>query len=280
MRPLISNVPSKSLILPNFHILSGMVSCAFQSSKLLFSNFNELILTVFTLSHPAWIIYMFNFNSKVKSQHATMPFKYFRVRLIASYVKSPNYPSITLTVTSIMNRLMTSLDRQWAFLSWPIILVYLFVLQKTTQLKRMLESSNLEFIMEAHNGLSAKIVQEAGAWFSVKLWHVKAFQTSCIGTWPLKTSEFGQVTVQRLSENCNLGLAFCYSWVSITSWYSQFWLVNLRDNKCARIIAQACTFDENDHESTCWNHQENEQYRLRCLQPIFWSKTTVMTIFT
>ncbi|XP_028410368.1 phosphoenolpyruvate phosphomutase [Dendronephthya gigantea] len=33
---------------------------------------------------------------------------------------------------------------------------------KTTQLKRMLESPDLEFIMEAHNGLSAKIVQEAG----------------------------------------------------------------------------------------------------------------------
>lgn len=34
--------------------------------------------------------------------------------------------------------------------------------KKTTQLKRMLESPELEFIMEAHNGLSAKIVQEAG----------------------------------------------------------------------------------------------------------------------
>lgn len=34
--------------------------------------------------------------------------------------------------------------------------------RKTTQLKSMLESSELEFIMEAHNGLSAKIVQETG----------------------------------------------------------------------------------------------------------------------
>ncbi|XP_001629439.3 phosphoenolpyruvate phosphomutase [Nematostella vectensis] len=34
--------------------------------------------------------------------------------------------------------------------------------RKTTQLKNMLESPELEFIMEAHNGLSAKIVQEAG----------------------------------------------------------------------------------------------------------------------
>ncbi|KXJ28999.1 phosphoenolpyruvate phosphomutase [Exaiptasia diaphana] len=33
---------------------------------------------------------------------------------------------------------------------------------KTTQLKSMLESPDLEFIMEAHNGLCAKIVQEAG----------------------------------------------------------------------------------------------------------------------
>lgn len=35
-------------------------------------------------------------------------------------------------------------------------------LQKTTQLKKMLQSPDVEFIMEAHNGLSAKIVQEAG----------------------------------------------------------------------------------------------------------------------
>lgn len=34
--------------------------------------------------------------------------------------------------------------------------------RKTTQLKNMLESPDLEFLMEAHNGLSAKIVQEAG----------------------------------------------------------------------------------------------------------------------
>lgn len=35
-------------------------------------------------------------------------------------------------------------------------------LRKTTQLKNMLTSPKLEFIMEAHNGLTAKIVQEAG----------------------------------------------------------------------------------------------------------------------
>ncbi|KAL9981177.1 hypothetical protein ACROYT_G009847 [Oculina patagonica] len=34
--------------------------------------------------------------------------------------------------------------------------------KKTTQLRKMLESPELEFIMEAHNGLSAKIVEEAG----------------------------------------------------------------------------------------------------------------------
>ena len=34
--------------------------------------------------------------------------------------------------------------------------------RKTTQLKEMLESRQLEFIMEAHSGLSARIVQEAG----------------------------------------------------------------------------------------------------------------------
>ena len=38
----------------------------------------------------------------------------------------------------------------------------LTICQKTTQLKKMLTSKDLEFIMEAHNGLSAKIVQEAG----------------------------------------------------------------------------------------------------------------------
>jgi phosphoenolpyruvate phosphomutase len=36
------------------------------------------------------------------------------------------------------------------------------MLKKTTQLKQMLQSDQLEFIMEAHNGLSAKIVEEAG----------------------------------------------------------------------------------------------------------------------
>ncbi|XP_065190128.1 phosphoenolpyruvate phosphomutase-like [Sycon ciliatum] len=34
--------------------------------------------------------------------------------------------------------------------------------KKTTQLKNMLNSSELEFLMEAHDGLSAKIVEEAG----------------------------------------------------------------------------------------------------------------------
>ena len=33
---------------------------------------------------------------------------------------------------------------------------------KTTQLRTLLESSSLEFLMEAHNGLSARIVEEAG----------------------------------------------------------------------------------------------------------------------
>jgi phosphoenolpyruvate phosphomutase len=35
-------------------------------------------------------------------------------------------------------------------------------MKKTTQFKQLLQSKNPEFIMEAHNGLSAKIVQEAG----------------------------------------------------------------------------------------------------------------------
>ncbi len=35
-------------------------------------------------------------------------------------------------------------------------------MKKTSQLKQMILSKNLEFIMEAHNGISAKIVEEAG----------------------------------------------------------------------------------------------------------------------
>jgi phosphoenolpyruvate phosphomutase len=35
-------------------------------------------------------------------------------------------------------------------------------MKKTTQLKQLIRSQELEFIMEAHNGLSAKIVEEAG----------------------------------------------------------------------------------------------------------------------
>jgi phosphoenolpyruvate phosphomutase len=35
-------------------------------------------------------------------------------------------------------------------------------MKKTTQLKQIITSTNLEFIMEAHNGLSSKIVEEAG----------------------------------------------------------------------------------------------------------------------
>src|SRR5512143_2208374 len=36
------------------------------------------------------------------------------------------------------------------------------VMKKTTQFKQLLNSNQLEFLLEAHNGLSAKIVEEAG----------------------------------------------------------------------------------------------------------------------
>ncbi|MDD4973763.1 MAG: phosphoenolpyruvate mutase [Bacteriovorax sp.] len=36
------------------------------------------------------------------------------------------------------------------------------IIRKTTQLRNMLNSSELEFLMEAHNGMSAKIAEEAG----------------------------------------------------------------------------------------------------------------------
>lgn len=35
-------------------------------------------------------------------------------------------------------------------------------LRKTTQLKNMIKSSQLEFLMEVHNGMSAVIVEETG----------------------------------------------------------------------------------------------------------------------
>ena len=44
------------------------------------------------------------------------------------------------------------------------------MISKTKQFKNMIMSNNLEFILEAHNGLSAKIVEEAagfkGIWGS------------------------------------------------------------------------------------------------------------------
>ncbi|XP_053375172.1 phosphoenolpyruvate phosphomutase isoform X2 [Mercenaria mercenaria] len=58
--------------------------------------------------------------------------------LSATGVKSPNVVSVS--------RLMSSQGRE----------------RKTTQLKKMLTSPDLEYIMEAHNGLSARIVEEAG----------------------------------------------------------------------------------------------------------------------
>ena len=36
------------------------------------------------------------------------------------------------------------------------------MIKKTTRFRSLLNSKNLEFIMEAHNGISAKIVEEAG----------------------------------------------------------------------------------------------------------------------
>jgi phosphoenolpyruvate phosphomutase len=36
------------------------------------------------------------------------------------------------------------------------------MINKTTQFKNLLHSNQLEFLMEAHNGLSAKIVEETG----------------------------------------------------------------------------------------------------------------------
>lgn len=62
-----------------------------------------------------------------------------------------------------MNSLCFKLGRQFA--SAPLK-------RKTTQLKELLHSPNLNFIMEAHNGLSAAIVEEAGFkgifFFSIK----------------------------------------------------------------------------------------------------------------
>mgnify|MGYP003685949799 CR=1 FL=1 len=35
-------------------------------------------------------------------------------------------------------------------------------MKRTTQFKQLLQSSELEFLLEAHNGISAKIGEEAG----------------------------------------------------------------------------------------------------------------------
>ena len=49
--------------------------------------------------------------------------------------------------------------------SSKLFIILFALLQKTTKFKQMLNSQNLEFIMEAHNGISARIVQEAGTCF-------------------------------------------------------------------------------------------------------------------
>lgn len=41
--------------------------------------------------------------------------------------------------------------------------------KKTTRLKEMMQSKHVEFLMEAHSGLSAKIAEEAGTPLSEKL---------------------------------------------------------------------------------------------------------------
>lgn len=70
--------------------------------------------------------------------------------------------------------------------------------RKTEQLRDMIRSSELEFIMEAHNGLSAKIVQEAG--FKVRAW-------LCAREWANRACH------ARAVRCCNLGSrAFAADW--------------------------------------------------------------------
>ena len=38
----------------------------------------------------------------------------------------------------------------------------IILMKKTTQLKTLIQSNKLEFLMESHNGLSAKIAEETG----------------------------------------------------------------------------------------------------------------------
>ena len=61
-----------------------------------------------------------------------------------------------------MNTMLSYSLKMSAGLSKPLMFYFNFVLQKTTKLKQMLNSPDLEFIMEAHNGMCARIVQEAG----------------------------------------------------------------------------------------------------------------------
>lgn len=61
-----------------------------------------------------------------------------------------------------MNRLFAPSTMRLAPLASPLRCMSTTAARPTTVLKGMLQSDELEFIMEAHNGLSAKIVSEAG----------------------------------------------------------------------------------------------------------------------
>lgn len=62
--------------------------------------------------------------------------------------------SSTLLKTLAKNKSLLSVTSAAQFSSTPK--------RKTTQLKELIQSKELSFIMEAHNGLSAAIVEEAG----------------------------------------------------------------------------------------------------------------------
>ncbi len=96
----------------------------------------------------------------------------------ANYSEPPTHPNpygvrIVKTVRFIGRSLTVLKNAHLLVFPWglngTIISLFIFnfcpIFQKSTKLKKMLLSKDLEFIMEAHNGLSAKIVEEAGTRF-------------------------------------------------------------------------------------------------------------------
>ncbi len=76
-------------------------------------------------------------------------------------------------------------------------------MKKTTQLKNMLFSSDLEFLMEAHNGLSARIVEQSGF---KGIWASGLAMSAALGIRDNNESSWSQVleTVEFMSDSTSI----------------------------------------------------------------------------